>query len=206
MWCNPVKALAVVSVGLWSIPLVYAQGALSFDDRRAQLEAQTELVAKELALQDALRRLAAPRQAGLPTIVAIMGLEGKYTARLLQPNGVVSYFRENETIRPGMVISAITEKAVLVRVGQGKDSRAVALDFAAGASAAVGAVPGLPPGAPSGPLPPELLPPPPAVQVGPGRRTAPAAAPAQPAPSAQAPVVDPISQTNAAAAAATQKK
>jgi hypothetical protein len=77
MWCNPVKALAVVSVGLWSIPLVYAQGALSFDDRRAQLEAQTELVAKELALQDALRRLAAPRQAGLPTIVAIMGLEGQ---------------------------------------------------------------------------------------------------------------------------------
>ena len=173
MWSSRAlaKAIAVPSAVCWLLAAFPCQGqpGLSFDDRRAQLEAQTELVNRELALQDAMRRLAGPAQAGLPTILAILGLEGRYTARLQRPNGVVAYFRENDTIRPGMVIAAISERGVLVRVGQGRAARAVALDFATGAPA-TGAGPGLPAGMPAGPLPPELLPPPPAVQVGPTAR------------------------------------
>lgn len=211
MWSDLTRPVSVVVAAITCCGSAYSQSGLSFDDRRAQLDAQTELVTKEIVLQDALRRLAVPGQSGLPSILAIMGLEGRYTARLLQPSGVASYFRENETIRPGMVVSAITEKGVIVRIGKGKTARAVALDFTTGASTSV-SLPGLPPGAPSGPLPPELLPAPPVVQVGPSRRSQPAAAPAQQqaqAPAAvEAPAKDPISQANAtpAATATTAKK
>lgn len=103
-------------------------------------------------------------------------------ARLQQSNGVVGIYGEGETIRPGLAIASITTKLVTVKVGTGKTTRAVPLEFAAGAQNA--GLPGMPPGAPGTGLPPELLPPPPPIRILPPRPTgsgAPAAA--APAPS-----------------------
>lgn len=156
--------------------------AQSFDDRRAQLAAQTELVNAEMQLQDALRRQAGASVGNMPQVLSIFGIDGKLSARVLQSNGVVSNYREGDSIRPGMVIAAITQRAVTVRVGQGKVTRALPLEFAAGASTTVPGLPqgpGLPPGIPgaSGPLPPEMLPPAPQVTVTPPRRAQGAASP-----------------------------
>lgn len=162
--------------------------AQSFDDRRAQLAAQTELVNAEMQLQEALRRQAGTSVGSMPLVLSIFGIEGRLSARLLQSNGVVSQYREGDTIRPGLVVAAITDRAVTVRVGQGKTTRALPLDFASGAGPVVPGLPtgpGLPPGMPAanGPLPLELLPAPPAVSVTPPRRqpAAPVAAAAVPA-------------------------
>ncbi len=173
-----------------------------YDDRRAEMDAQIDLLRKEKELNEALRAVAGSGTAAMPSVVAIMGIEGRFTARLMQPSGVVGNFSEGDTVRPGLVVAAITPRAVAVKVGDGKRARTVPLEFMAGAATSLGpgvpGGPGLPPGAPGGVLPPELLPMPPSVMPAsraPMQNAAavPAAAPAAPA----APVAAPAPGTPA---------
>ncbi len=134
---------------------------LSFDDKKAELEAQAELITKQLQVRDLLVKWAGPGMAGMPYVLAIVGLEGRLNARLQQPNGTVSTFSEGDMIRPGMVVAAITPRLVMLRIGTGKTAKAVPLEFLAGAGPGpvAGGQTGLPP------LPPDLLPAPPTVRL-----------------------------------------
>lgn len=139
----------------------------TFDDRSAQLDAQIQLVGKENQLQEALRRSAGASVTGLPTVLSIMGMDGRFSTRLQQPNGVVRIYREGESIQTGMVVTAITPRAVAVTIGQGKKAKTIELQAMAGA---VGPGSPMSPGGMGGPgssspLPPELLPLPPSVPL-----------------------------------------
>jgi len=162
----------------------------SYDERRNEMDAQIDLLRKEKELQDAQRAVAGASGGGLPAVVAIMGIDGRMTARLLQPNGVLGNFTEGETVRPGIVVAAITPRSVAVKVGEGKRARTVPLEFMAGASrGGLPGGPGLPGGTGGGPaVPPELLPPLPSVLPGVRVPTGQPAAPAAPAQPTPAPV------------------
>lgn len=156
--------------------------SINFDDEKAKLDAQLELVNKQQQLQEALRRLGTGGAAagGMPMVVAVVGLDGQLAARLQLPNGVVRTYFEGEAIRPGMVVSAITPRAVMMKVGAGAKAKPMQLDFVAGGTQAAGQG-GLPP------LPPDLLPEPPSVRLPaaaptPGPSRAVKAEPASPAP------------------------
>lgn len=163
---------------------------LNFDDEKAKIGAQLELIQMQTQLRDALSKFAGPTMGGLPAVLAIVGMDGRHSARLQHPNGVVATYGEGEQIRPGMVVTAITPRAVMVKLGAGKSAKAVPLEFVAGASGAMypagagagGGMPGVPP------LPPELLPAPPAVRLPRSNvpALAPAASPAMPSPAAPA--------------------
>ncbi|TWO71432.1 hypothetical protein FN976_10970 [Caenimonas sedimenti] len=188
--------LSTVALSLFLGAPVLAQKG--YDDRRAEMDAQIDLLRKEKELNDALRAVAGSGAAAMPSVVSIMGIEGRFTARLMQPSGVVGNYSEGDTVRPGLVVASITPRAVAVKVGEGKRARTVPLEFMAGAATTGPAgpgMPGLPPGAPGGGgvLPPELLPAPPSVLPAPrapGQST-PAATPA-PAPASTPPGLAPV--------------
>ncbi len=176
--------LAEVLVLLAAVPA----SAETISDRLNVMNAQVLVLNKQQELQAALARSAGMDVASLPKIIAVYGMDGKLQARLLLPSGVVSTYEEGDVVRGAMKVSAITAKTVLVSVGSGKKVVTLPLDFVAGGqTATAGAVGGMPSplggGAPgsSGPLPPELLPPPPPIGsplVPPAKAAAPAAAPA----------------------------
>jgi type IV pilus biogenesis protein PilP len=176
-----------------------AGGAMSetVADQLNVMGAQVMLLNKQQELYQALARSSGTDVASLPKVVAVYGVEGKLKARLLLPSGVVSTFEEGDVIRGAMKVAAITAKAVLIVVSNGKKVATLPLDFIAGGQLSAGGglpgVPGQPGAGTGGPLPPELLPPPPPVGAPlPPRRpgaapTSPAAAPASaPAPQATA--------------------
>lgn len=104
-------------------------GDLSFEDRKSVMDAQIELVNKQKALNDALRQLAGTSAIGLPLIISTGQVGNAKSARLLLPNGVISPFREGEMIRPGMVVTAIAPKQVMVTVVNNKKAVTVPLEF-----------------------------------------------------------------------------
>lgn len=186
--------LCVAAICAFLAASALAQNAKGYDDQRAELDAQIDLLRKKKELEEALRAVAGVGAASMPSVVLIMGIEGRYTARLIQPNGVVGYFGEGDVVRPGVTVAAITPRAVAVKVGEGKKARTVPLEFMAGATTpgmpGMPGMPGLPPGAPAGALPPELLPAPPSVMPRlpsptPAAQAAPAMPPAAPVASAQ---------------------
>ncbi|MGE3342298.1 MAG: hypothetical protein AB7L71_02590 [Vicinamibacterales bacterium] len=165
--------LALAAIGLLSAAAARAQPK-SFDDWKIELEAQSEILTKQLQLRELQSRMAGPAFAGLPTVLAVVGLDGRLSARIQQGNGNVSTYAEGDTIRSGMVVASITPRQVTLKVGQGKSAKAIPLEFAPGAvmsPAFPGAAPGLPagmpgmPGLPGGAVPADLLPPPPAIQL-----------------------------------------
>jgi len=153
-------------------------------DRANRIRAQVELLNQEAELQRALARNVSTELTALPRIVAIYGMETNLQARLLLSGGMISTYSEGDAVRSNMRVVAITPKSVLLRVTNGSKSATLPLDFVTSAGAPTPGSPlGMPspmggPGMPSGsPLPPELLPSPPAVGA-PVRPAAPVVAPA----------------------------
>jgi type IV pilus biogenesis protein PilP len=133
---------------------------LSFDDRKAQQQAQRELLQGENELR-ALRQ--SSYATGLPSVISIAGLEGKkLVARLQLSNGNVSEFVEGDQVDNGISIASITPKTVIVKVGMGKSTKATPLFFVSGSQPGAGSPP---PGLGSGVIS-DLLSPLPAVLVG----------------------------------------
>jgi type IV pilus biogenesis protein PilP len=152
-------------------PLALAQSAApSVADQTNTMDAQIQILRKQAELHQALAQAAGTQLTSLPRVLAVFGFKDSLTARLLLAGGIVSNFKEGESVRSGMTLAAITPKAVLLNVGVGKRVRTVALDFVAGGNGtpAGAASPAMfaPPGAPLPPLPLELLPAPPAVNGG----------------------------------------
>jgi len=113
------------------------------EDQKAVLDAQIELVKKKRDLQNELRNLGGSSSMGLPVVVSVT-IGSQRVARLQLPNGIVGHYREDEMIRPGMVVSSIAPKQVFVKVSSGKRAVAVPLDFAGPAMSGPGQVPALP--------------------------------------------------------------
>jgi hypothetical protein len=138
------------------------------------MEAQIQILRKRAELNQALAQAAAPGLGPVPRVLAIYGLEQALVARLVLPSGVIANFREGEIVRNGMKVAAITARSVVVTVGPEKLHRTLALEFLAGASTPASlhgqaAPPPPPPWAPGvqlPPVPPELLPALPAVNIG----------------------------------------
>jgi hypothetical protein len=121
-------------------------------------------------------------------VVAVYGFEPRLKARLLLAGGMTATFQEGDPIRGAMKVLAISPRAVVVSVKNGRRTTAIPLEFVAAAASPAGGMP-LPPGMPGAPqpspVPPELLPPPPVLgvplppatgaQQGTGRKSAPAA-------------------------------
>lgn len=122
------------SKAIFSLAFVLAAGvsaaqAQTVEDRKAVIDAQIDLVKKQKELQDALRSLAGTSAAGMPVVVSVT-IGSERVARLQLPNGIVSHYREGESVRPGMVVSSIAPRQVFVAVSNGKKMTAIPLDFA----------------------------------------------------------------------------
>lgn len=136
------------------------------DDRKAELDAQIELLRKEAELNAALRSVAGSTALGMPAVVSVAQVDGKGVARLQLPNGIVSHFREGDHINSQMVVNSISSARVFVSIKRGKKEVVIPLDYVAvaggtgpGTAAGTAGMGGIP----AAPLPPELLPPPPVV-------------------------------------------
>ena len=144
-------------------------------------QAQIQILDSREQLNKALQRAADPILSQMPRILAISGWEGDLAARLILANGTTGAFKEGDTVRGSMKVVGITHKAVMVSMGSPRSKKPVvmALEFVPGAksgnqagqnqaggasasdpSARLGNV-----GAPM-PIPVELLPAPPRVNLG----------------------------------------
>jgi hypothetical protein len=111
-----------------------ADQIMTLEDRKAVMEAQIELLRKEMELNTMLRQASGAGAPSLPMVVSISTVGSERSARLQFPNGMVGRYREGEMIRPDLVLSVITPMQVMVSVRVGKKTAAVALDFLAGAA------------------------------------------------------------------------
>lgn len=187
--CAQRLRVALVSgVVAGSSAVAIAQDAPNVADRLSAMEAQLQLLQKQGALNQARLAVAGSQVAALPKVLAIGGFEGDLAARLLLANGNVANVREGEVIRTGLSIAAITPKAVMVKVGTGKNTSTLPLEFVSGAATGVSGGLGLP--GTAMPVPLELLPPLPSVNVG-ARIPRPPATPAPATPVVQAPRSEP---------------
>jgi hypothetical protein len=166
MMRNPTLPLADLGwLGAPSAPLSAADDdAGTLADRLNRMDAQVQLLRKKLELDQALSLSAGTSLGSLPRVVAVFGFEQQLQARLMLPGGMVSTYREGDVIRGSMKVVAITPRSVMVSVQAGRKASALPLEFIAGAREGPGGGASLPPGMPAtGPLPPELLPPPPVI-------------------------------------------
>lgn len=154
--------------------------AKSVDDQKAEMDAQIELLRKQVDLMNAQRQAAGSTLTGLPTVVSVVGFDGNMAVKLRSSNGLVSIYRTGDFVRSGMVISNITPKRVMLTIENNKKFIDLPLEFETPPQTATGGMgqgaggAGMPPGTPSI-VPPELLPPLPRVNLNP-----PMAAPALP--------------------------
>ena len=158
-------------------------------DRLSTMDAQLQLLRKQFELDQALSISAITAVGTLPRVVAVYGFEPRLKARLLLAGGMTATFQEGDPIRGAMKVLAISPRAVLVSVKNGRRTKAIPLEFVAAAAPPAAGMP-LPPGMPGAPqpspVPPELLPAPPVLGVplppiaggpqGTGRKGAPAPA------------------------------
>ncbi|TCT10731.1 hypothetical protein EDC22_105231 [Tepidamorphus gemmatus] len=104
-------------------------------DEMATIDAQIQLLQKQMELDVLLEQRAAQRSSMLPSILTIVGFGDRYSVELLFPNGRIGRYRVGDEIAPEVWISAIRPRGVTVdmAIADGK-RRAVALEFAAAGS------------------------------------------------------------------------
>lgn len=186
---TPSLFAAVTSVILISLPVYGQQAVLSYDDEMARIRAQKDILREQAELRVLLQQ-AGGVSPEMPSVVAIFGIDGQYTARLQLASGSTANYSVGDAVRGGLVVSAITAKQVTVRTGLGKNGKSVIvpLEFAAGTAPGMPGMPGMPPGFPNfprGPVPTprDVLPAAPNIQMGsPPAPRAPSPAPVVTAP------------------------
>ncbi len=169
-------AAVAVAAGVHAQPRTLA-------DRAAEADVTLELLQKDRQIQDMLATDPILRQ--LPTVVSIVVLQGKRTARLAMPNGVIQTFEEGDEIADRMHLRSVTLRMVRVMIQPLPNAKSRApvslpLSFhaarATGAPGYTGGLQGMPagamnsvqmPGMPAAPLaiPPGLVQAPPAIPV-----------------------------------------
>lgn len=195
--------LAVAAALTTDVPS-YAQPK-TLADRSAEADVTLELMQKDRQIQDMLATDPILRQ--LPTVVSVVVLQGKRTARLAMPNGVIQTFDEGDEIADRMHLRSVALRMVRVMIqplpnAKSRTPVSLPLQFhAARSSGMAGVTPGMPgapgvpgamgamqmPGMPAAPLaiPPGLIQAPPALPISRPASEQPVAAPradsAQPA-------------------------
>jgi len=99
-------------------------------------QAQIQILDSREQLNKALQRAADPILNQMPRILAISGWEGDLAARLILANGTTGSFKEGDTVRGTMKVVGITNKAVMVSMGSPRSKKPVvmALEFVPGAN------------------------------------------------------------------------
>ena len=133
-----------VRSGLLALALLAATGTEAqtptWLDEMATLDAQIQLLQKQIELDELLEQRAAARSSVLPSVLTIVSFAGRNTVELLFPNGRTSRHRIGDEIAPEVWISTIHSRGVLVDmvIADGK-RREVALEFASAAGSAASA-------------------------------------------------------------------
>ncbi|WP_026432915.1 hypothetical protein [Paracidovorax oryzae] len=83
-------------------------------DRAAEADVTLELLQKDRQIQDMLATDPILRQ--LPTVVSVVVLQGKRTARLAMPNGVIQTFEEGDEIADRMHLRSVALRMVRVMI------------------------------------------------------------------------------------------
>ncbi len=128
-----------------------------FDDQKAVMQAQIEIMRKELDLNSTLKSLALSAYQPLPSVLSLSIWGAQAQVRLLFASGASANYKAGDLLPGGIKITEIKEREVLVQVQrQGKSIR-VPLEFAM----SPGLAPSSAPSALSGPgaiIPAELMP------------------------------------------------
>ncbi len=124
-----IKSIVLSLLGLLA-PL-YLAHAQNVEDQKAHMQAQIELLKKETDLNAAMKTLSQVGGEALPSIVSI-GVRGTLSyARLLMPNGATVIYAPGESIKKGLSLLRIEERAVWVQVDLPKGTKkALSLEFA----------------------------------------------------------------------------
>jgi len=95
------------------------------------IEAQTRVLQKREELESLVRETTAEMLAHLPTVIAIIGVEGSYQSQIRYPSGRKAYVRVGDQISPDVKVVAISISGVDVDVtlGRKREQRRVPLNF-----------------------------------------------------------------------------
>ena len=151
-------------------------------DKSAEADVTLELLQKQRQINDML--VTDPILKQLPTVVSVLVLQGKRTARLAMPSGVVQTFEEGDEIAERMHLRSVSVRMVRVLIqplanAKSKAPVSVPLQFMAARNQGTGAggvgipgamAPNQQPGMPAAPLaiPPGLIQAQPSLQFGVG--------------------------------------
>ena len=156
-----------VVCGCWALllaPALWAQetnpsvGVVNdLDDQKAVMQAQIEIMRKELDLNSTLKSLAMSVYQPLPSVLSLSIRGSQAQVRLLFASGVSANYKTGDLVPGGFKISEIKEREVFVEIRRNSKAVRVALEFAISpaspslspsfVSAGVGAI-----------IPPELMP------------------------------------------------
>lgn len=189
-------AVLALAAALSAAVPAYAQPK-TLADRSAEADVTLELMQKDRQIQDMLATDPILRQ--MPAVVSVVVLQGKRTARLAMPNGVIQTFEEGDEIADRMHLRSVALRMVRVMIqplpnAKSRTPVSLPLQFyaarGAGASGVMGGLPGMPgmpgamgamqmPGMPAAPLaiPPGLIQAPPALPIARPASEQPVAAP-----------------------------
>lgn len=124
------NAMACALLALVAAQSVQAvESGESWLDEMATIEAQTQLLQKRDELRSQLEKSSAGTLAALPSIVTIMGVEGRYQSQVHFPNGRLSYVQVGDRISADVRVVRISANGVDVQVGEGTAQRTIALGF-----------------------------------------------------------------------------
>jgi len=95
------------------------------------LDTQIQTQQKRAELDGLVRESTSATLAYLPSVVAIMGTQGKYRSQLYFPSGRISYAREGDLIAPGVRITSISPSGIEVSMvlGNSAQPQQVPLNF-----------------------------------------------------------------------------
>jgi len=95
------------------------------------LDTQIQTQQKRAELDGLVRESTSATLAYLPSVVAIMGTQGKYRSQLYFPSGRISYAREGDLIAPGVRVTSISPSGIEVSMvlGNSNQPQQVPLNF-----------------------------------------------------------------------------
>ena len=128
-----------------SVFLCTPSGAQNFEDQKAVMQAQIELLHKEAELQAAWRQVRGEQTWSLPHIVSISSLQGHFTARLDWGQGRQSTCAVGDKLQEDLSVEDIGPEHVRVVWQHGRLRRVTSLSFGGGPLAnglATGAISG----------------------------------------------------------------
>jgi hypothetical protein len=127
------------------------------DDQKAVMQAQIEIMRKELDLNSTLKSLALSDYQPLPRVLSISILESQAQVRLLFASGLSANYTTGDLIAGGIKITQIKSREVIAQVQRHSKTQFVSLEFAISPASSPMSMPSASAG-PGTIIPPELMP------------------------------------------------